>query len=190
MEPTNPTGLLAAAEHTGRDRLVAAIGVAGAVAVFLSHRATPVTAVGLVVVVAVSTWLSIIDFREHRLPNQIVGPLAVAVTVAVIVGSLIEDDLWRGGRAVGFGLAVTAILLLANVLGGMGMGDVKYGFPWATTIGWFGWPPLSIAIMVTTISGALVAVAVLIGRRSGDESLSYGPYMALGLIGGLLAAAL
>ncbi len=165
------------------------IGAAGALAVLIGHRATPFTAIWLAVVVAVSAWLAVIDFREHRLPNRIVGPLALAVCGAVAITALIETDAGRAGRALGLGLAVTAVLLLANLVGGLGMGDVKYGFPWATTIGWFGWPPLSLAIIVTTVAGAVVAVAVLVRGRERGRHLSYGPYMALGLIAGLLAAA-
>lgn len=189
VETTDATGPLAAAPHRSRDRLVVAIGALGALAVLLAHRSSPFTAVWLAVVVAVSAWLSVIDFREHRLPNRIVGPLAAFVCCAVVVTAAIEADLGRGARAFGFGVAVTAVLLLANIAGGLGMGDVKYGFPWAITIGWFGWPPLSLAIVVTTVAGAIVAVAVLVSGRGRGRRLSYGPYMALGLIAGLLAAA-
>lgn len=173
--------------------MVAAAGLAGAVGVLIGHWSAtvggPAMALFLALVVLVSAWLAVIDFREHRLPNRIVGPLAVAVVLAVLLVGLAEDDLGRAGRALGLGLTISAFLLLANIIGGLGMGDVKYGFPMAATVGWFGWDALSITIVVTTLAGAVVAGAMLLAGRGRSHRLSYGPYMALGLVGGLLAAA-
>jgi len=36
---------------------------------------------GLIAIVAVSAWLSVIDIREHLLPNRLVGPLAGGVAI-------------------------------------------------------------------------------------------------------------
>ncbi len=179
----------AAVPHRIRDGLVAAIGAASAMAVLFGHRTSPAGAVALSGVVAVSTWLAIIDFREHRLPNRIVGPLAAAVTVGVVVAGAVDGDLGRTGRAIGLGLAVVAVLLVANLVGGLGMGDVKYGFPVGVAVGWFGWDALSVTVLATTISGAIVAIAMLVRGRGRNQHLSYGPYMAIGLVAGLLVAA-
>ncbi len=175
--------------HPIRDGLTVLVGAVAAILVLIGHRSTPFTALGSAAVVMVSTWLAVIDFREHRLPNRIVGPLAGAVAVWLFVAGLVEDDLGRTARALGFGLAVAGFLLLANILGGLGMGDVKYGFPMAATVGWFGWDALSVTIVVTTVSGAVAAVVMLVLGRGRSAQLSYGPYMALGLAGGLLATA-
>ena len=167
---------------------MAAIGFAGAVAIAWRHRSSAFAVVALPAVVAVSAWLSIIDFREHRLPNRIVGPLAAAVTVGVVAAGLVADDLDRSARAIGFGLVLSAVLLAASLIGGLGMGDVKYGYPMAATVGWFGWDALSTAIVVTTVSGAAVATILLVAGRGRQHQLSYGPYMALGLVVGLVVA--
>ena len=176
-----PTGLV--------DGVVVGLGAAGALAVAAGHRATPLLAAALAGAVVVSAWLSIIDFREHRLPNRIVGPLAAAATAVVVVAGLAEGDPARTARALGLGLAVSAVLLAANLLGGMGMGDVKYGFPVGVLVGWFGWDALVVTILVTTAAGGLVAVGLLVRGLGRGHHLSYGPYMALGLVAGLLAAA-
>ena len=166
--------------------------VTGAVSVVLvavAFRSMPVLAALLVVMVAVSTWLSKIDVAEHRLPNNIVGPLAAAVTVAVVVGGLVEGDLGRSGRALGFGLALSAALFVASIIGGLGMGDVKYGFPMAATLGWFGSQALFSALFVMSLSGAIVAAGVLMTKGGRGTNIPYGPFMALGLVLGLLASA-
>ena len=169
--------------------LVLATGAAGLVLVAVAFRSMPVLAALLVVMVAVSTWLSKIDVAEHRLPNNIVGPLAAAVTIAVIVGGLVEGDLGRSGRALGFGLALSAALFVASIIGGLGMGDVKYGFPMAATLGWFGLEALFLALFVMSLSGAIVAAGVLMTKRGRGTNIPYGPFMALGLVLGLLASA-
>lgn len=171
------------------DLIVAAIGVAATVAVVVAFGQSPIAAGLFAVVLLTSTALSIIDFREHRLPNRIVGPLALGVVVSVVAAGIVNEDLGRSWRALGMGLALSVVLFAVNVVGGIGMGDVKYGFPMAATVGWFGWDALSIAIMFTTVAAAVVAVVVLLQGRGKDHQLAYGPYMALGLAVGLLAAA-
>lgn len=178
-----------AADGSSRFLPVIAIGALATIAVAVAFRSEPVIAVLLAAMVGVSTWLSVIDFREHRLPNRIVGPLAAAVLLSVLIGGLVEDDLGRSGRAVAFGLGMAVFLLMANILGGLGMGDVKYGFPMAATVGWFGWDAVSVAVLATTFFAAIVAIGILVRGGGRKQHLAYGPYMALGLVLGLLAAA-
>ena len=170
------------------DLVVAAIGAVGAFTVVFAHRDQLIGGLALGAVILVSAWLAAIDFREHRLPNRIVGPLAAAVVIGLLVAGLVEDDLGRSGRALWLGVATAAILLGANLVGGLGMGDVKYGFPMAATLGWYGWDTLFIGLLVTTIGGAVAAVVLLIQRRQREQELAYGPYMALGLTVGLIVA--
>lgn len=161
--------------------LVIGLGVCAAVLVVIVHRRILLGGLALAVVVGVSTWLAVIDLRVHRLPNRIVAPLAAAVTVGLVVAGFAEDDLTRAGRAIGFGLATALALLVLNLIGGIGMGDVKYGYPMAATVGWFGWDALFVALLVTTLVGAVVAVAMLVRGGGRNQHLAYGPYMALGL---------
>lgn len=172
-----------------RDAAVIVIGVAGAAAVWFGHRSSPVTAVALVVMVAISTWLAVIDFRLHRLPNRIVGPLALAATITVAIGAWVTDDWNRALTAIGLGVALAGLLLGANLTGGLGMGDVKYGYPVGVTVGWFGFDPLIVTVLATTVAGAVFAVAMLVAGRGRSHRLAYGPFMALGTIVGLLTAA-
>lgn len=173
---------------TGLERLVVALGVAVAIAVAVVHRTTPLAAAGLAAVLVVSTWLSVVDLRTHRLPNRVVGPLAAAVVGWLLIAGLVGDELDRAVRAIGLGVLVAAVLLLANVLGGLGMGDVKYGFPAGATLGWFGAPTLVTAAIVTTAVGAVVAVWLLLRGAGRGHAIPYGPAMAVGLAVGLLTA--
>ena len=154
------------------DRLVIAVGVVATIAVFYGHRASLLAAFAFGTVIAVSTWLSVIDVREHRLPNKIVGPLALAVIAGVVIGGFVQEDLARSWRALGFGFAVAGVLLVANLLAGIGMGDVKYGFPMAATVGWFGWDALVLALMATALSAGVAAAVVVLVDRGGTGSAS------------------
>ncbi len=167
---------------------VIAIGLAASIGVWTAHRSSPLVAFGLVAVVLVSTWLAIIDFREYRLPNRIVGSLALAVTVGALVAAVADDDLDRAWRAIGLGAAMSVVLFFFNLVGGLGMGDVKYGYPMGVSVGWFGWDALVTALLVTTIASGIVAVGALALGKGRHYRLSYGPYMALGLAVGLVLA--
>lgn len=170
---------------SGFELAVAAVGAVASVLVVITHRSMLLGGLALGLVVGVSTWLSVIDFRVHRLPNRIVGPLAAAVTVGLMIAGFAEDDFGRAGRAIGLGLATATLLLVMNLLGGLGMGDVKYGYPMAATVGWFGWDALLVALVITTTAGAAVAV-VMLARGGRRQHFAYGPYMALGLTVSLL----
>jgi len=57
-------------------------------AAIISHRSNPVAAVALAGGVATLGALAAIDFRTHRMPNRIVGPLAAAAVAADFVAGL------------------------------------------------------------------------------------------------------
>lgn len=164
-------------------------GVSLALLVVYGHRAAPVAAVGLGVLVVVATWLSVIDLRIHRLPNPIVGALAVAVVLSVLIAGLVVGDIGRSSEAIAFGMGAVAIFFMANLLGGMGMGDVKYVFPLVTTLGWFGWLAVASAAVATALTGAVAATVALATGRGRKYRLPYGPFMSIGLVAGLLRVA-
>lgn len=170
------------------DLLTAALGASATGAAAWIHRDRAAIAVGLAAVLAVSTVLAVIDFREHRLPNRIVGPLAAGVTLWLPLAGLLYGEPGRAGRAIGFGIGLSLVLLVANVVGGLGMGDVKYGYPLGATVGWFGFGQLTTALFVTAMAGGVVAIAAIATGRGRHHHLSYGPYLALGLAAGVITA--
>lgn len=165
------------------------VSVVAVVVVTAAHRPNPLLAVGLGAMTAVCGWLAVIDFDQHRLPNRIVGPLAVAVTVAVVAGGLRTDDLAQSGRSLVFGLAAAAFLLVGNLVGGLGMGDVKYAFPLAATLGWFGWEPVLTWAFVTAAVGGVAGFAVIVSGLGRRYRIPYGPFMTIGFFAAILSAA-
>lgn len=165
------------------------LGLGAVAVVVMAYRQQPVVAATLSLLILVATWLSAIDFATHRLPNKIVAALSAAVVVGAVVGGLAEQDLSRSGRAIAFGLVASILFLVLNLMGGIGMGDVKYAFPLVTSLAWFGWQAIATATMVTAVTGAVVAAAAMVMGRGPKHRLAYGPFMSVGLVAGLLRVA-
>lgn len=106
-----------------------------------------------------------IDGKELRVPNKLTFPMIIAGWIYSTIAYGVQGDGWYYGLM--WSLAGTAVgvltLLPAYSIGGMGAGDVKM----MAAIG--AWVHCSItwhAFMVSTIVGALLAVAMVIW--SGD----------------------
>lgn len=140
---------------------------------------------GLVAVFAVSGWLSVIDIREHRLPNRIVGPLAAGVTVWLLALGALAGELDRTLSALGWGLAGFSAFLVLHLVAGLGMGDVKYAFPVCATLGWFGWQSLRFAIFGLAASGIVAGGLAIAQGKGAKHRIAYGPFMAFGLVCGV-----
>lgn len=139
---------------------------------------------GLVVVVSVSLWLSVIDWREHRLPDRLTLPLTGFVAAWVIVLGLVAGDVIQGVQALGWGAAAFAVFLVLS-FAGMGGGDVKFSAPLGATLGWFGWDSISAGLLGLVLSAGLVGVIVMLQGKGKKHRVAYGPYMAFGLLCGL-----
>jgi len=143
-------------------------------------------AAGLVGIVLVSGWLSLIDIREHRLPNRIVGPLAAGVTGWLVMLGIVNGELDRTVSALGWGLAGFGVFLALNLTAGLGMGDVKYAMPVCATLGWFGWDSLRYAIFGLALSGAVAGLVAISQGKGQQHRIAYGPFMAFGLVCGIV----
>ena len=158
--------------------LAAMIGVAGV------HRARPLIALGLLGMVTALGVLADIDLRTQLLPNRIVAPLALAVVAGVALAGVAYGEFDRSGQAVATGAAFVVVTVLLHLIGGMGMGDVKLSFPIGVIAGWFGGDAVMATVAVAAASGLVAAIFVLLSRGRGE--FSYGPYLALGSVAGML----
>jgi len=140
---------------------------------------------GLIAIVAVSAWLSVIDIREHLLPNRLVGPLAGGVAIWVVVMGLADGDIGRSVAALGWGFAASAVFFVFHLTAGLGMGDVKYAWPVGATLGWFGWGSIKVALVGLAIGGLLVALPGLVQRKGLGHRVAYGPAMAFAMVCGI-----
>ncbi|MEV4900768.1 prepilin peptidase [Citricoccus sp. NPDC055426] len=147
-------------------------------------------AAGLVVFAVCAVRLTVMDLREHRLPNPWTGALAAGGGFTLGLGCLVDDVGWsRFWSMLGGGAVYLALMLLLHLINrtGMGMGDVKLAGGLGLYAGWLGWDHLLAAIVLGFMAGGLVALALVVTRRAtGSTHLPFGPAMLAGTAVALL----
>jgi leader peptidase (prepilin peptidase) / N-methyltransferase len=136
--------------------------------------------------------LVVIDVDSRLLPNRITYPALGLVAVLLLVASLAEHDLGRMLRALeAAGVAGASLLALALLSpGGMGLGDVKFALVLGLALGWLGWSAVLAGFVGAFLLGGLAALVALLVLRAGRKTqLPFGPWLALGAILAVLAAA-
>ncbi len=155
-----------------------------AAAVLVVNRSNPVLAVLLAIVVVTYGVLSIVDAAEQRLPNRITLPLAGATFLAVFIGGIVRSDIGSGLGAIGIGLAFAVVLFVMR----FGMGDVKMALSVGAIAGWLGSDAVLATMFAGALAGAVVAVVLIVVYRRRTISFSYGPFLAIGSVVGMLSA--
>jgi leader peptidase (prepilin peptidase)/N-methyltransferase len=152
-------------------------GAAGLLAIGLGP--VPVLPV-LLPATVVGVLLAEIDRRCLRLPDPLVGVLAVLVVVPLTVA-----DPGRVGRAlVGAGLYALAYAMVWLVSRGqLGLGDVKLAAVLGFPLGFLGWPALLIgALAPHLINGPVAVFRLVTGRAGRSTALPFGPALLLGAL--------
>ena len=126
--------------------------------------------------------LAVIDLRCRRLPDRLVG--ALAITAGVPLAVLRPERI--GPALVAGGLVLTAYVLVALIPRGVGLGDVKLAAVLAFVLGFAGWPAVAVGMVAPYLIIGPVALAVLISGR--DRSLPFGPALLAGALIALTAA--
>ncbi|MDA3021736.1 MAG: A24 family peptidase [Actinomycetota bacterium] len=135
--------------------------------------------------------LSIIDIREHRLPNKLVAIAAGAGLVAVAASSISASEVGELLRAVlGAVIVFTALFSMALIAPtGLGMGDVKLGALTGLYLGWLGWSWLFWGTLIGFALGAVWAVGlILLKRAESSTPIAFGPFLILGVVVSALLA--
>ncbi|MEO0061096.1 MAG: hypothetical protein RL343_714 [Actinomycetota bacterium] len=138
---------------------------------------------GTVYLLAVAYRLSMIDVREHRLPNRLVLP----TFPIALVGHLFASAL--GGAWLNLIMALVCCLLAlliglaANRWATLGMGDVKLIGAISLSLGWFSFiAPLIAVVLAFVIACAVVLVMVALRKTTMGSSLALGPYLLVGFV--------
>ena len=144
------------------------------------------------------TWaliaLTLIDYDTQLLPDDITLPLlwlGLAFNISGTFAPLADAVL---GAIAGYGIlwGVYWVFKLLTGKEGMGYGDFKL---LAALGAWLGWQMLPLIILLSSLVGAVVGIALMVIKRRGREvPIPFGPYLAaagwLGLVWGehILAA--
>ncbi|MDD2989192.1 MAG: A24 family peptidase [Zoogloea sp.] len=128
--------------------------------------------------------LCFIDLDTQLLPDSITLPLLWAGLLLNLSGTFTDISSAVAGAAAGYLTlwSVFWLFKLATGKEGMGYGDFKL----LAAIGaWLGWQILPLTILLSSLVGAVVGIALIVFRRHGREvPIPFGPYLAAA---GLLA---
>ncbi len=133
--------------------------------------------------VLILTWcliaLSVIDFDHQILPDQITLPLLwLGLLLSVFKVLPISTSDVIVGAALGYLSLwlVYHLFKLATGKEGMGYGDFKL---LAALGAWMGWKLLSVIILFSALTGAIVGIALIVLRgRDRNIPIPFGPYLA------------
>jgi leader peptidase (prepilin peptidase) / N-methyltransferase len=138
--------------------------------------------------------LTLIDYDTQLLPDDITLPLLWLGLAFNISGTFVPLADAVIGAIAGYGILWGVYWLFKLLTGkeGMGYGDFKL---LAALGAWLGWQVLPLIILLSSLVGAVVGIALMVIKRRGREvPIPFGPYLAaagwLGLVWGeqILAA--
>ena len=136
---------------------------------------------GAIYLLAVAGPLSVIDIREHRLPNKFVLPAFPIIALGFVLASFSENSWQQTLFALASSLVAFGIGLLINRYGSLGMGDVKLIAATTLALAWFNlFAPVLALFIGLLLAGAVVITLLIIGRTKLSQAIALGPYLLLG----------
>jgi leader peptidase (prepilin peptidase) / N-methyltransferase len=131
--------------------------------------------------------LTVIDIRQHRLPNAIVLPLYPVGLLLFSMQAAASGrwaDVHRGVWAMGVALAIYGGLALLH-RSGMGMGDVKLSGVLGLYLGYLGWGQFVVGLVAAFTLGSIAGLILMAARRAHRASaIPFGPFMLAGAVVG------
>jgi len=131
--------------------------------------------------IVTASMLSGIDVREHRLPNPIVLTAYLGGVLGFFVVAITERDPRILVTVVAGSAIASFAYFVIHLVGGMGMGDVKYSAVVGLYLGSLGWAYIYIGSLISFACGALWAMILMFSRRE-RRAVPFGPFMALGVL--------
>jgi leader peptidase (prepilin peptidase)/N-methyltransferase len=127
--------------------------------------------------------LSAVDFDERRIPNKVLGPMAIVGALLLLGAAFATGELPALPRLV-IGAVAYAVPMLGLGLitpGAMGMGDVKLAGYIGMHLAWFGLAHVLVGAFLAFLIGAIAGLSLVALRKKGRKDMvPFGPSMAMG----------
>lgn len=138
----------------------------------------------LLIYAFLSIALTLIDIDTMRLPDAILLPGTITLTVGIAIISAVNADYSSLVRAVLAGLIMTVIYGAVWFFSGgrgLGFGDVKMAFMLGIMTGFFSWEAAIIGFLAAWMTGGFYAIfAVITGKAKKGTHIPFGPFLLLG----------
>ena len=128
-----------------------------------------------------SIWLSAIDLKTHKLPNQVVALVSTVLVLALLFTQ--PSQVLKDGFEIAFVYLGTFLLLWFISKGSLGMGDVKFSFTCGLLVGSFcknQW--LAVIWVMFALAAFVSAILYLAKKLNRTDRIACGPYMAIATI--------
>ena len=158
---------------------------------------------GLAIFFALSIWLAVVDWREHRLPNELVAAAGLTALASQLAQTALTATEPTGLDLAPFIRSVTAaavcfVLYLALHLAsrtqraaGMGAGDVKLSAVLGLYLGWVSADTAVLGIAAGFVLASVFSLILIATKRGNKRSrVAFGPWMLAGAWLGLTPATL
>lgn len=146
--------------------------------------------VAVLVLMAGSVALFMIDIDHGRLPFSITGLTGVGVVAALVAATATGDGdhVPTALLSAALWLAVYGGIHVATAGRGMGLGDVALAPLLGLVLGWSGWGASLVGLISGFLVGAVIGVGLLASRRVAARSrIPHGPFLMAGAALGLFA---
>lgn len=123
--------------------------------------------------------LTLIDYREQLLPDQITLPLLWLGLLVNLSGLFTTPEDGIIGAALGYLCLWSVYWLFKLITGreGMGYGDFKLN---AALGAWLGWQMVPVVILLASLLGMVVGCyGIFFAGRDRDAPLAFGPYLCI-----------
>ncbi|WP_394172639.1 prepilin peptidase [Thalassotalea litorea] len=148
-------------------------------AVIAAHYGVTWTTLAMLVLTWCLIALTMIDFDNMILPDQITLPLVWLGLLLNLNGMFVDLQTAVIGAVAGYMSLYTVFWLFKLVTGkeGMGFGDFKL---FAVFGAWFGWQLLPLLILMASLVGAIIGISLMVFRNhEGSKPIPFGPYLAI-----------
>ena len=126
--------------------------------------------------------LSVIDIRHRRIPNRLVYPAVVIAAAVIVAGDLAGGGLDVLDAGIGLFAYGLALLIIALISTGMGMGDVKLAGLVGLVLGSIGLDQVAVAAGMGILLGGAGAIVALLGGAGRKSAIPFGPFLAAGAV--------